>query len=124
MALLLLLAQHLQWIGSIWLLASEHLVALGWVMLMIVGVAYHVLPRFSAQDVRGITWARTQLQCHGGALTLIVLGLGFGWPRLFTLGGLLMALGTALFAWTIWPTLRAIHPCPHVAPLTFRERPR
>ena len=28
-------------------LAAEHLVVLGWVMLMIVGVAYHVLPRFS-----------------------------------------------------------------------------
>jgi hypothetical protein len=123
LALLLLIAQHLHWIGGAWLLAAEHLVTLGWIMLMIAGVAYHVLPRFSGHEVRSIAWARTQLQCHGIALVLIVLGLGFGWSRFFAAGGLLMGVGILLFIGTLWPTLRVLEPRSRAIPLTFRERP-
>jgi hypothetical protein len=105
LALLLMLAARLGWINGAWMLAAEHLVALGWVMLMIVGVAYHVLPRFSGRATRGAAWARTQLLCYIGALALIVLALGFGWPGIFAAGGMLMALALGLFAWTVWPTL-------------------
>lgn len=107
LALGLLLAARLGWRGE-WVLAAEHLAALGWVLCMIVGVAYHVLPRFSGQAVRGAGWARAQLACHFGALLLMVLGLGFGWGRLFALGGVVMAAALGLFAWTIWPTLRPL----------------
>jgi hypothetical protein len=100
-----MLAVRLGWISGAWMLAAEHLAALGWVMLMIVGVSYHVLPRFSGRATRGTEWARAQLLCQIGALMLIVLALGFGWPRIFTAGGLLMALALGLFAWTVWPTL-------------------
>lgn len=93
-------------ISGTWMLAAEHLVTLGWIMLMIVGVAYHVLPRFSGRGVRGANWARWQLLCHGSATTLIVLGLGYVLLPLFTLGGSIMAIAMALFAWTIWPTLQ------------------
>jgi hypothetical protein len=105
LALLLLLSLRLEWIGGSWLLAAEHLAALGWMMLMIVGVAYHVLPRFSGIGTRGPAWARAQLTCHLGAIALMVPALGFAWPRVFAAGGLLMALALALFAWTVWPTI-------------------
>jgi hypothetical protein len=105
LALLLLLAQQLQWIGGAWVLAAEHLVTLGWIMSMIVGVAYHVLPRFSGRGLRGTAWARIQLLCHRIVLVLLVPGLGFGWTRAFALGALLMTAAIALFAWTIWPTI-------------------
>ena len=105
LALLLLLALRLGWISGSWLLAAEHLAALGWVMLMIVGVAYHVLPRFSGAGTRGPSWARAQLLCHLGALTLMVPALGFAWTWAFAAGGLLMALALGLFAWTIWPAI-------------------
>lgn len=105
LALLLLLASRLGWISGAWLLPAEHLATLGWVLLMIVGVAYHVLPRFSGRGTRGASWARWQLLCHYGALALMVPALGFGWGRAFAAGGLLMTLALGLFAWTIWPTL-------------------
>jgi len=105
LALLLMLALRLEWIGGAWLLAAEHLAALGWMMLMIVGVAYHVLPRFSGVAARGAAWARAQLLCHVGALALMIPALGFTWPRIFAAGGLLMALAMALFAWTVWPAI-------------------
>lgn len=108
-ALLLLLA-HPQWIQGAWVLAAEHLAVLGWVMLMIVGVAYHVLPRFSGRGIRGLLWARVQLLCHLAALVVMVPALGFGWSWLFGMGGVLMTLAVGLFAWTIWPTLQAIRP--------------
>ena len=108
LAPLLLSAQRLGWLDGAWVLAAEHMVTLGWVMLMIVGVAYHVLPRFSGIGTRGPGWARAQLLCHLGALALMVPALGFAWSWAFALGGLLMTLALGLFAWTIWPTLRAI----------------
>lgn len=124
LALLLLLAQQREWINGGWLLAAEHLLALGWIMLMIAGVAYHVLPRFSGRAVRGVVWARAQVQCHHAALVLVVLGLGFGSAWLFAFGALLMAAAIALFAWTVWPTLVGIRPQRQLIQIMFKERPR
>ena len=124
LSLLLLFAAQLGWVGSQWMLAAEHLAALGWMMLMIVGVAYHILPRFSGCGTRGPAWARAQLLIHVAALVLIVLALGFGWPRGFALGGFSMALALGLFAWTIWPTLRVIRSQPAPITLALKERPR
>jgi hypothetical protein len=108
LALLLLLASQLGWIDGAWVLPAEHLATLGWIMFMIVGVANHVLPRFSGHGTRGARLAGWQLRGHYAALVLLVLGLGFEWAWLFAAGGLLMALALALFAWTVWPTLQAI----------------
>jgi hypothetical protein len=121
---LLLLAGQLRWIDSQWVLAAEHLATLGWLLLMIVGVAYHVLPRFSGCGTRGPTWAIVQLLVQGAALGLIVPSLGFGWTAGFALGGFLMALALGLFAWTIWPALRIIQPQTAPVTLAFKERPR
>lgn len=108
LALLVLFATRLGWIGSEWVLPAEHLATLGWLMLMVVGVAYHVLPRFTGRGTRGMAWARAQLRCHLAALAMMVLSLGFGWAWAFAVGGLLMTLALGLFAWTIWPTLYVI----------------
>jgi hypothetical protein len=108
LALALLFTARAGGMGSGWVLAAEHLATLGWVMLMIVGVAYHVLPRFSGHPTRGVRWARSQLLCHMAAIVLIVLALGFNISTLFALGGLLMTGAVGLFAWAIWPTIRAV----------------
>jgi hypothetical protein len=121
LSLALLLAAQLGALRGEWRLAGEHLAALGWVMLMIVGVGYHILPRFSGRGVRGVRWARAQLACHLAALPAAVLGLGLGVGPLFAAGGALMALAAALFGYTVWPTLHpakarpgtiALHPAP------------
>ena len=111
-------------LGAGWLLAAEHLAALGWIMLMIMGVGVHVLPRFSGAAVRGAGWARAALYIHLLALALMVSALGFGWSRIFAATGVLMAVAVGLFAWTIWPALQVVRP--RVAPirLSFKERPR
>jgi hypothetical protein len=124
LALVLLLAAQLGWVGGAWTLAAEHLATLGWLMLMIVGVAYHILPRFSACGTRGPAWVRAQLLSHVVALVLIVLSLGFGWKVGFALGGFLMTLALGLFAGTIWPTLRVFRPQPATIALSFKERPQ
>jgi hypothetical protein len=107
-ALLLLLANRLGWVSGAWVLPAEHLATLGWIMLMIVGVAYHVLPRFTGHGTRGPAWARLQVGCQIGALALIVPALGLGWQRVFAAGGLLMAIAIGLFAWNVWPALQVI----------------
>jgi hypothetical protein len=111
-ALLLLLSARAGLLPGGWWLAGEHLAALGWVTLMIVGVAYHVLPRFSGRATRGPAWARTQLGLQLAALPAVALGLGLELPALFAAGATATALALALFAWTIWPAVRPLerHP--------------
>lgn len=101
---LLLIGYH-GWLQGDWVLAGEHLAALGWIMLTVVGVAYHMLPRFNAQAVRGPGWARMQIIAHHVALLIMLPALGFGNRLAFAIGGLLMAVAMVLFAWTVWPAL-------------------
>lgn len=123
LALLLLLLVRLDWLSGNWLLAGEHLATLGWVMLMIVGVAYHVLPRFSGRGVRSPAWARAQILCHQAALILIVPALGLQLSLLFAAAGVLMTAAISLFAWTIWPALHGGIPRPALVHVTPKERP-
>lgn len=123
-ALALLLGARLGLVGGEWWLVAEHLAALGWVMLMIVGVALHVLPRFSGRATRGAAWARAQLGLHVAALAMIVLGLGLGRGALFAAGGATMAAALALFAWAVWPTLRAVAARPPLITPTVKEYSR
>jgi hypothetical protein len=123
-ALLLLVGVYARWISATWILAAEHLAALGWIMLMVVGVAAHVLPRFSGHATRGPVWLRRQLRTHLLALGMMVLALGMGWTVLFVAGAGLMALALALFGWTIWPTLVAIRARPQPITLIMRNEPR
>jgi hypothetical protein len=124
LALLVLLAARAGWISGVWVLAAEHLATLGWVMLMIVGVAYHVLPRFSGFGTRGPIWAQRQLLCQVVGLALMPPALGFGWTWGFALGSMLMTLALGLFAWTIWPTLQIIGAPAAVIEVTLQERLR
>lgn len=106
-----------------WLLASEHLATLGWVMLMIVGVAVHVLPRFSGHGLRGPGWVRAQQVCHCIALGLMVFALGFDRPAVLAIGAMLMAVALGLFAATVWPAL-ALTRSPSSNPIMLQKRPQ
>lgn len=105
LALGLLAASEAGWLAPPWRLASEHLATLGWILGMVVGVGYHILPRASGRPARGVAMVRTQLALQCAAVALIVPALGFGWPRLFALGAALAAASLILFAAVIWPTL-------------------
>lgn len=88
-----------------WRLAAVHLSTLGWVLGMVVGVGYHVLPRTSGRPIRSVGLVRLQLAVHALAVALIVPALGWGRPDVFVAGGLLMALAMVLFAAAVRPSL-------------------
>jgi hypothetical protein len=124
LALLLLFGAYGGWLHGEWVLAAEHLAAVGWIMLTIVGVMYHMLPRFNGRGVRGPGWARAQLVCHIGALLLMVPALGLGLTLLFAVGGLMMTVAVGLFMWTVWPALQPQRLQPNAVPLMLKERPQ
>jgi len=121
----LLAAAEADRLAPSWRLAAEHLATLGWIVGMVVGVGYHVLPRASGRPVEAAAPVRAQLALHGAAVALMVPALGFGWPRLFALGAALMAASLGVFAALMWPSLAAARrpgpPAP-IAPASIEVR--
>jgi cbb3-type cytochrome oxidase subunit 1 len=93
--------------------AHAHAHLLGFVSMMIFGVAYHVIPRFSGAPLRrpGLAVAHVWVANAGLA------GMVGGWIVRFWLrdagaallgtGGALTAVGAGLFIYNIWSTLGA-----------------
>ncbi len=105
LALSLMLAREFGLIHARWLLSAEHLLTLGWMMLMIIGVGCHVLPRWSGQATRDPRWLHAGLGLHHVGLLSIVLGLGFDLPAVFALGASFMLLGLSCCVWLLVPAL-------------------
>src|SRR4051812_45724654 len=103
------MAAHPVW--TVYRLAHVHMVLLGFVTMMIFGVAYHVIPRFAGFPLhsrRGATlhWWISNVG-FGGMVIRFVLrarGLSSGTVAL-ALGGSLSALGAYLFVYLIWRTI-------------------
>ena|SRR5690625_2744558 len=87
----------LGWLSYAWRPAHAHLNLLGFVTLMIYGVAYHAVPRFSGIPFRRPGLALTQVLIHVVATAGMVLSFGFtlsrGWFALF--GGLTWLMSIA-----------------------------
>ncbi|HUG42030.1 MAG TPA: cbb3-type cytochrome c oxidase subunit I [Longimicrobiales bacterium] len=91
--------------------AHAHANLLGFVSMMIFGVAYHVLPRFSGSPL----WSRRSALVHLWVANLGLSGLVAGWVLrawsgapgevLVRVGGTLSAVGGFLFIVNIWNTL-------------------
>lgn len=106
--------------------AHVHMNLLGFVTMMIYGVAYHVLPRFSGHPLHrpglaGAHWilanlglatmvAGFSLQPHLGARAIPILAAG----------GTLSALGAYLFILNIWRTINGPAPRPNPLPVVMR----
>lgn len=104
-SLALLAATEAGWLAPSWRLAALHLATLGWVLGMVVGVGYHVLPRMSGRPIRTVGPVRAQLAVHALAVVLIVPALGRAWPSVFVAAALLVVLAMVLFAAAVWPSL-------------------
>lgn len=122
LALGLLNAVEYRWLNPRWHLAAEHAATLGWVMLMIIGVAAHVLPRWTGRPFRQVWRLWLALVCHNLALVLMIPALGMGWQSLFRIGGVVMALALGLFGWLIWPNLRQSASTPILIMPTVRSK--
>jgi cbb3-type cytochrome oxidase subunit 1 len=104
--------------------AHEHMNLLGFVTMMIFGVAYHVIPRFSGRQLRYPRLAVWHFWIANIGLALMVLGfiarvhvslVSFGTVCL-ALGGVLSALGAYAFALNLWRTIPFASPVSLVRP--------
>ncbi len=93
--------------------AHMHANLLGFVSMMIFGVAYHVLPRFSGAPLHNPRLAGLHLWVANIGLTLMVGGwIGRVWWRgagegALRAGAVASAVGAAFFIFNIWRTLDA-----------------
>ena len=103
------MAAHPAWV--VYRPAHMHMMLLGFVAMMIFGVAYHVIPRFTGFPLHSRRAARFQWWATNAGLLLMVSGFFLrvsvpdaGMPVLAA-GGTLAAAGAYTFAYNIWRTI-------------------
>jgi cbb3-type cytochrome oxidase subunit 1 len=91
--------------------AHAHMVLLGFVTMMIFGVAYHVIPRFTGHLLHNRRAAGFQWFVSNAGLATMVVGFivrangaSAGTPIL-SAGGILAATGAYIFVYNIWRTI-------------------
>jgi cbb3-type cytochrome oxidase subunit 1 len=101
--------------------AHVHANLLGFVSMMIFGVAYHVIPRFTGNPLHDRRLAPVHLVAANLGLALLVSGwivrvwaFGAG-EALVRAGGAVSAVGVGMFIYNIWRTLGPA-PAPRRAP--------
>ena len=103
------MAVHPAW--GVYYPAHVHMALLGFVTMMIYGVAYHVIPRFLGRSLHSRRLATWQWWASNGGLALLVAGfvmrpsdLALATPALAA-GGALAACGAYAFVYNVWQTL-------------------
>lgn len=102
--------------------AHVHANLLGFVSMMIFGVAYHVIPRFSGNALHHRALASVHLWVANTGLALLVGGwIGrVHWPAAGTAmvraGAAASAVGALLFVYNLWRTLDGAPPRPSSSP--------
>jgi len=81
--------------------AHAHIMLLGFVTMMIYGVALHVLPRFANRPLHWERLANAQFWVANAGLILIVAGWLVYWKPLLMIGGALAWLAMLAFAYNI-----------------------
>ena len=103
--------------------AHMHANLLGFVSMMIFGVAYHIMPRFTGRPLASPRAATLHLIAANAGLALMVLGfmLRFHFAAagaiLLRTGGIAAALGVALFISNIWRTLGTTAVATQITPI-------
>lgn len=108
--------------------AHMHMNLLGFVAMMIFGVAYHVIPRFAGAPLRNPRLASAHWWVANVGLTLMVAGFALRpssvQPVVSTVclatGGVLSAFGAYAFAFNVWGTIGARPPAASAGPGTGR----
>lgn len=104
-----LMAAHPEY--TIYRPAHAHMVLLGFVTMMIFGVAYHVIPRFTGHLLHNRRAAEIQWFISNAGLATMVTGFVIrangaptGTPVLAA-GGILAASGAYIFVYNMWRTI-------------------
>lgn len=95
--------------------AHTHALLVGFVMMMIAGVAFWMFPRPRADGPRYRPWlaelAYWAIAGGTGARVLLELGLapdpGVAWRLLLVAAGIVQLLGIAVFFYGMWPRIRS-----------------
>jgi cbb3-type cytochrome oxidase subunit 1 len=103
------MAAHPAWV--VYRTAHLHMALLGFVTMMIFGVAYHVIPRFTGNALHSRRLATVHWWIANAGLAVLVSGFvarvstpASAIPVLAT-GGVLAAAGAYLFIYNLWRTL-------------------
>jgi cbb3-type cytochrome oxidase subunit 1 len=102
------MAAHPAW--TVYRPAHVHMVLLGFVAMMIYGVAYHVIPRFAghplhARRAAGWHWWASNVGLALMALGFVLRARGVAAAPLLAAGGALGAAGAYTFAYLVWRTI-------------------
>ena len=105
------MAMHPAW--AIYRTAHFHVNLLGFVAMMIFGVAYHVIPRFAGRPLHSRLLAKVHWWSSNVGLLLFASGLALlpHWTLARVgvgLGGVLSAAGAYLFIWNLWRTIDGV----------------
>jgi len=99
--------------------AHAHVNLLGAVMMLIFGVGYHILPRFSGRPLHNEGLSTVQLWLNiiglaGMFVSLVVAAYSTADLLRYAVApfGALYALGGVLFAWNMWMTISGALPAP------------
>src|SRR3954453_13591496 len=98
-------------VWTIYRLAHVHMVLLGFVTMMIFGVAYHVIPRFAGFPLHSrraatLHWWISNVGLGGMVIGFVLRARGLpAGTAVLALGGSLSALGAYLFVYLIWRTI-------------------
>ena len=87
--------------------AHGHIMLLGFVAMMIYGVALHVLPRFANRPLHWERLANAQFWAANAGLILIVVGWLVYWEPLLIAGGALAWAAMVAFAYNILRSVSA-----------------
>jgi cbb3-type cytochrome oxidase subunit 1 len=108
--------------------AHAHMNLLGFVTMMIYGVAYHVVPRFTGHQLHSRRIAGIQWWLANVGLLLMVIGFCLaphgiqGYIFVLTTGGILAALGAYCFVYNLWRTIDGRKAPPNPNPAAGRTR--
>ena len=103
------MAVHAPWI--VYRPAHMHMNLLGFVAMMIFGVAYHVVPRFTGHPLHARRLAGWHFAFSNAGLALMALGFilrphqAAGWPLVLGAGAALSAAGAYCFIYNLWRTI-------------------
>jgi cbb3-type cytochrome oxidase subunit 1 len=111
--------------------AHLHMNLLGFVTMMIAGVAYHVIPRFTGHPLASRRAAGAHFWLANAGLAVMVAGFvlqGRGtaaWQLVLGVGGTLSTAGILTFVVTLWRTIAGPRgvPTPRPAPPAARRIP-
>jgi len=97
-----------------WMQIHVHFNLLGWISMMIYGVAYHILPRFSGRPL----WSDRLSVWHIWLSNIGLVGMAAGWmmsasgTNVLVIFSVVEAISIIFFAFNMLKTVKAVPPPP------------